>query len=169
MEREREREYFYLSCRSVVEHAEQWYRFIDPVVFEEYYLQAILKAILHPSPLVIFKWLTALARLLPSSISISDDSGAKGGAISMHAFYEALPRIVPLLVHPVAAVRDACWSFVETLARAASKKHVVACVMPALSGLSTQPSRFSRCVIIEPVKLASVDLLILRVGREGSI
>lgn len=154
---------FYLSCRSVVERvAEQ--RLIDPVVFEEYYLPAILRAILHPSPLVIYKWLTALARLLPPTLTNGVDTD--GRAVSMHAFYEALPRIVPLLVHPIGAVRDACWSFVDTLARAGSKRHVVACIMPALSGLSTRPGCFSRSVIIEPVTALNLSRC---VGREGGV
>ena len=110
---------------------------IDAVVLEEYYLPAILDAMTSKEPVVILKFL----HVLEDFVDLLD----------VHAWYECLNRLVPLLIYPHGSVRDLAWRLIDKIAKKRTKRHVAACILPAISAVSKEPRTFSRSVLISPL------------------
>ena len=108
---------------------------IDGVVLEEYYLPAILDAMISKEPVVILKYLHVLESLVE--------------LIDVHAWYECLNRIVPLLIYPYNSIRDLTWRLIDMIAKRRTKRHVAACILPAISAISKEPKTFSRSVLTD--------------------
>ena len=87
--------------------------------------------------------------------------------IDVDAWYECMGRIVPLLVYPWDSVRETAWRLIDRIAKRRTKRHVTACILPAISAISKAPRTFSRDVLLDPLPRSIFEEAIREQALDG--